>query len=167
MIGGAILVVFAGISMARCAHGHLPPASAGLRGSGWLHLPAEQVAQFEPIARDVGANCSVLFTMPGMGSFNIWSGVPTPNGWNLTGWMKGISSERQAEILSIIKSDPQACAILNREEERFWDWDNDEEGAAALPLAHYIMTDMPKVAEVGGYEIRVNPRRSSPWLHLP
>jgi hypothetical protein len=161
-IGGAILVVAAGVSIAVSAHSQFPPASTRLKGSTWLHLPAEQTARFESIVRDVGTNCGILFTMPGMGSFNIWSGVPTPNRWNLTVWMQGVGPEEQAEILSLMQSDSRSCAILNRRILRFWG--EDEAGVAALPLARYVMTEMPEVAEFGDYEIRVHPRRSAPWV---
>ncbi len=179
LIGGAIIVLCAGTSAAHAIHlrprsawaalksrtlpaSNFPPASTGLKGSEWLHLPLEQAGQFRSIARVISLNCGILFTMPGMYSFNIWSAIPTPNGWNHDGWMGGISLDRQAEILNIIKADPQACAILNRNLVRFWD--NDDAGVAGLPLAHYIMTDMPKMAEFGEYEILVQPHRSSPWL---
>jgi hypothetical protein len=182
VIGGAILLFFAGASVNLSAHlgprlvwaGFTSrtwpvslsfPASTRLRGSKWLHLPVEQATQFESIARTVRTNCRTLFTMPGMGSFNMWSRVPTPNGWNLGPWMKGISAERQAAILSIMKANSQVCAILNRSIVRFWD--HDEAGVAALPLAHYVMTDMPKITEFREYEIRVHPHRSSPWLQSP
>jgi hypothetical protein len=104
----------------------------------------------------------MLFTMPGMASFNLWSGISTPNGWNVNVWIKGISSERQAEILSIMKADPQSCVILNRSIMRVWN--DDELSVAKLPLAHYVMTDMPMVIKFGDYEIRVHPKRSSLWL---
>jgi hypothetical protein len=179
LIGSAIILLCTGTSVAHAIHlrprlawtalksrtwpaSNFPPASTGLKGSEWLHLSPEQTAQFRSIARLINANCGILFTMPGMYSFNIWSGVPTPNGWNHDGWMGGISLDRQTEILNIMKADPQACAILNRNLVRFWD--EDDAGVAVLPLAHYIMTDMPKVAEFGEYEIRVQPHRSSPWL---
>jgi hypothetical protein len=115
--------------------------------------------------KDVTANCDMLFTMPGMGSFNVWSGVPTPNGWNLTAWMKGFSNEQQAGILRILQSDPQSCAIVNHRIVRFWD--TDEAAVAALPLAQYLTTQMPKVAQFGDYEIHVHPERQSPWLGTP
>lgn len=179
LIGSAIIVLCAGTSVAYAIHlrpraawtalksttwpaSNFPPSSTGLKGSEWLHLPPQQAGQFRSIARVISLNCSVLFTMPGMYSFNIWSGIPTPNGWNHDGWMGGISLDRQAEILNILKADPQACAILNRNLVRFWD--KDDAGVAVLPLAHYILTDMPKRAEFGEYEICVRPQRSSPWL---
>jgi hypothetical protein len=138
-----------------------------LKGAAWLHLPEQQTTQFEALARSVGKNCDILFTMPGMASFNLWSGVRTPNGWNVTPWMTVISSERQAEILNIIKADQRACAIVNRDIVQFWG--GDELSVAALPLAHYVMTEMPEIAKFRvmkftEYEIHVHPNRSSPWL---
>jgi hypothetical protein len=164
VIGSAILVLFAGIGINLAVNKPLPPAS-GLRGSAWLHLPVEQAAGFESIAGNVSANCSTLFTMPGMASLNLWSGVPTPNGWNLTVWMKGISSEGQEEILRLLKSDSRDCAILNRSVMAFWG--EDKASVAALPLARYIMTEMPKVTEIDGYEIHVHPNRSASWSQSP
>ncbi len=164
-IGVAILFAAAGSSISTAAGIPFPPASSGLRGSEWLHLPVEQAARFESISREVGANCGTLFTAPGMGSFNLWSGVPTPNGWNLGPWMKGFDAERQAEILDLMKRDSRTCAILNRDMVRFWG--PDEAALAALPLAHYVMTDMPKVGDFGEYEVRVHPQRSAPWLRTP
>jgi hypothetical protein len=164
VIGGTILVVCAAASVTQAARRPFPPASIGLRGSEWLHLPVEQARKFESLSRDISVNCDTLFTMPGMGSFNIWSGVPTPNGWFLTFWMKGLSTERQAEILSIMKSDLRVCAILNRSMVRFWT--EDEAFLASLPLADYIMNDMTKITEIGEYEILVHPNRSLPWFDV-
>lgn len=155
MVGAAIVVCCATVSVAQAIRVPLPPASAGLRGASWLHLPADQAAGFVSIANIVNVNCDMLFTLPGMLSFNMWSGVSTPNGWNLTAWTSEISTDRQAEILSLIMRDPRACAIVNRGIARFWDEDATAE--AALPLANYILSDMPE------YEIRVHPRRNAPW----
>ena len=82
---------------------HIQPRSS-LSGSSLLHLASERESEYEFIARSVRANCDILYTMPGMGSFNFWSGVPTPNGFNLTAWMKGLDSERQKQILAVLQS---------------------------------------------------------------
>ena len=140
---------------------HLEPPSK-LSGSRSLRLPPEQERDYEFIAGSIAANCDVLFTMPGMGSFNFWSGVPTPNGWNLNVWMKAFSLERQNQILVLLQSTPGACVVYNPSLLSFWHTSQDE--AKSLPLARYIMYDMPKVAERGAYEIRVHPNRTLPWL---
>jgi hypothetical protein len=71
--------------------------------------------------------------------------------------MKGISSERQAQILGIMKAEgrSQACAIVSRNIVGFWS--DDQAGAEELPLAHYGMTDMPELTKFGDYEVHVAP----------
>jgi hypothetical protein len=162
LVGSALLIVLAGLSIHLSTYNQFPPVPTKLRGSNWLHRPSAQVANYESLVQNVSANCSVLFTMPGMASFNMWSEVPTPNGWNLTAWMNGFPAERQAEILGLVKADPRSCAIVNPAIVHFWD--RDEGSVAALPLAHYVTTDMPKVAQFGDYEIHVNPERTTPWV---
>src|SRR5262249_6975882 len=51
VIGGAILVFYAGASIALSAQVQLPPASTQLKGAAWLHLPEEQTTQFEAVTR--------------------------------------------------------------------------------------------------------------------
>ncbi len=97
-----------------------------------------------------------------MGSFNFWSGVPTPNGFNLTAWVKGFSRERQQEILDILAADPRACAVYNQE--MAGGWGDTPEELARLPLARFITLEMPMTSERLGYEIHVHPRRNSPWI---
>jgi hypothetical protein len=161
VVGGVILLVFGGTAAARSGLGQLPPATE-LRGSTWLHLPKEQASQFASIAGAVSTNCSMLFTMPELGSFNLWSGVPTPNGWNQSAWMIAFSLERQAEIMEIIQADERACVLVNMDILRKT-WGLEEATIAIWPLAHYIVPVMPVTARYGDYEIHVHPHRSSPW----
>jgi hypothetical protein len=126
-----------------------------------LRLPLETENLYQFIARNVHANCDVLFTMPGMGSLNFWSAVPTPNGLNLTAWMRGLSLEEQQRILSILQKTPQACVVYNEDLTRFWQVTPQE--LRDLPLARYILHDMRPVAQARGYQIRVHPRRLTPW----
>lgn len=142
--------------------GYYFPASH-LRGAQSLHLSPAQEGAYRFLAESIHANCDVLFTMPGMGSFNFWSGVPTPNGSNLTAWMKGFSVERQEEILGILQSKPRACVIDHRELVRFWGSTGQQ--LESSPLASYIL-HMRKVAARGGYEIRVQATRRSPWAAI-
>jgi len=72
--------------------------SSGLRGSNSLHLPPEQASRYRFLASATNANCGVLFSLPGMGSFNFWSDVPAPNGWNLTAWVRAFDTANQDEI---------------------------------------------------------------------
>jgi hypothetical protein len=137
-------------------------SASALRGAAWLHLPPDLENTYEFVASNVGQNCDLLFTLPGMGSLNYWSGVPTPNGLNLTPWMRGLTLKQQQKTLSILQADPKACAVYNEKLAQFWQ--TTPEDLAELPLAHFIIDVMPKVSERGGYEIHVNPRGRSRWV---
>lgn len=141
----------------------LTPASS-LRGSGSLHLPKELESRYESLANDIKANCSVLFTMPGMGSLNFWSAVPTPNGLNLTGWTRAFSLEQQRQILRILETNPRSCVVYNQDLVHLWG--STDQDLVEIPLAHYILFDMRKVREVDGYTIFVEPDRDSPWIEV-
>ncbi|MGH9597484.1 MAG: hypothetical protein ACRD3K_11865, partial [Edaphobacter sp.] len=127
-----------------------------------LHLSKDVEDTYQVLAEDVRTNCDVLFTMPGMGSFNFWSEVPTPNGLNQTAWMKGLSLEQQQRILQILQKDAKACVIYNAGLVSFWKTTLDD--LNELPLARYILYEMPNVSQKRGYEIRVSPQRNAPWI---
>lgn len=137
-----------------------PDSASSLPGSQSLHLPSDVEQRYVSLATDIKANCSMLFTFPGMGSFNFWSGVPTPNGMNMTDWPKGLSLEQQQQILEILKMNPRACVLYNQGLTYFWELTSKDINES--PLAHYIVADMTTMQQDGGYEIRVNPQRSSP-----
>ena len=133
-----------------------------LAGSASLAIPPKIENQYRYLADRVRVNCEVLFTMPGMGSFNFWSGVEPPNGSNLTAWMTGFTAERQNQILQMMRSTPRACVVYNHALVQFWC--ASRQRCADSPLAQYILHDMNRVVERGGYEIRVQPGRTVPWI---
>ena len=139
-----------------------PDPPSHLRGASSLHLPKNQEDLYESLASNIRANCAVLFTLPGMGSLNFWSGVPTPNGLNMTGWMRAFSLEQEQQILHILELNPKSCVVYNEKLLHFWG--SKQQDLDALPLGRYILYTMPEVFQEDGYEIRVNPQRKSPWI---
>ena len=171
----SIAVVLAMLSTGRLQSGYpFPPSS--LPGSSSLHLPPDLEAELETLSKDVRTNCGVLFTMPGMGGFNLWSGVPTPDGFNEDNWMRGLPLNEQQQTLQRLESNPSACVIVRPA--LFSVWGVPDGGIETLPLARYILEEMPVVFrtrgkwgyETGGkwgYEIRVSPNRPVPWVEQP
>lgn len=140
----------------------IEPASA-LTGAHSLHLPRQQEDLYVPLSEEIRANCDVLFTMPGMGSFNFWSEVPTPNGFNLTAWMTEFTPQQEYPILKILEDDPRSCVVYNALLVRAWE--ATPKDAESSPLGGYIVHNMPVVYERKDYQIRVNPKRQTPWIH--
>jgi len=136
------------------------PAST-LRGSQSLHLPPATEKMYVTLASSIGRNCDILYTLPGMGSLNLWSGAEAPNGINLTAWVRFFHPDQQQEILRILQKDPSSCAVWNPRIEAKW---NSLSFNASSPLANYIVNEMPRVSMVGDYQIRINPQRTRPWI---
>ena len=75
--------------------------------------------------------------------------------------MKGLGADRQQQILGSLLAAPDVCVLYNPA--LVTSWQPNQKEVAALPLAHYILFDMPKIAARGPYEIRVHPQRKSIW----
>jgi hypothetical protein len=161
---GALMAVVLMVAMLQPAFSSLkyPYPASHLAGSSSLHLQTEVENRFLFLAGSIRENCDSLFTLPGLGSLNFWSGIPTPNGSNLTAWMKGFDAERQQEILSLLQADTRACTVYNPAIASDT-WGSTVDNMSSSPLAYYITHDMRKIAERDGYEIRVHPQRELPW----
>jgi hypothetical protein len=142
-------------------HQYLRNPASSLQGADWLHLAPQQEQCYRTISENVRKNCDVLFTLPGMASFNSWSGVRPPNGWNMTVWTKTFDAEHQQKILEILQMHQGACVIQNNELVQFWQTDDADLNS---PLCQYILSRMQVVAAQDGYLIRIQPQRKSPWI---
>lgn len=137
-----------------------PGPSSKLAGMHSLHLKPAVERRYEFLTASVRANCDLLFSMPGMGSFNFWSGLPMPDGNTVGVWLQVMSQEKQGRILKILQGDPRACVISNAEV--LEDWHTTPETIAESPLAQYILR-MPVVAESGQFQVHAALRRDPPW----
>jgi hypothetical protein len=163
ILAGLLALAFAFVMVRSSARAYNTPPSS-LRGAASLHLRKDLEDRYESLAENIKTNCSMLFTMPGMGSLNFWSGVAPPNGYNHNGWMRSFSLLQQEQILHILWANPRSCAVYNEDLAHFWGSTNQD--LDKLPLARYIIYDMRKVYEKNGYEIRVHPQRNSPWVDV-
>lgn len=159
----SVVIIAAMFATGRLRSAYPFPASS-LPGSSSLHPPPELEVHLELISKAIQMNCGILFTMPGMGGFNFWSGVPTPDGFNEDNWPKGEPLNDQQHTLEVLQRNPSACVIVQPAALPVWGLP--EAGIDTLPLARYILRNMPVVfREPGqwGVEIRVSPDRRTPW----
>jgi hypothetical protein len=157
----AAITIRSKLERGRLAHEFYALPSSDLVGAHSLHLRPASENAFLFLSASVKRNCDLLFTLPGMFRLNLWSEVQTPNGWNLTIWMKGFDLERQQAILDILQSNKRACVVENSSVIRLWQMN--ESQVRALPLGRYILDGMPAIAKENGYVIRVHPERDTPW----
>ncbi len=63
---------------------------------------------------NASVHADVLFSRPGMFSYNIWSGVPTPTTKNATHWFWLLDDSEQAKIVARLQSTPRSAVITSR-----------------------------------------------------
>ncbi len=90
-----------------------------LPGAENVRLPENAAALFQILTANAAAHGDVLFSEPGMFSFNLWSGLPTPTLTNVTHWFSLLDDTRQRAIIRVLEAHPRACVIIHREHIEF------------------------------------------------
>lgn len=131
-----------------------------------LELPgAESVRPTENVRyalRILTANAQLhsdlLFSRPGMFSFNLWSGVPTPTLRNATHWFWLLNAADQQAIIDRLRTEPRTAVISSRPLVEFLDR---EIGLTISgPLNDFIREHYRPLFTVSGYDFLV-PKESA------
>ena len=91
-------------------------------GASRLHLATPEAAILDSITAMIRQRCSSLIGMPGLYSFDIWSGVPSPS--PMTGeqpWWKNLTAAQQRTLMRLAKASPRLCLIQNPTEAATYD----------------------------------------------
>jgi hypothetical protein len=119
-----------------------------------LHLNPAQASAIDRVVALVRSRCHTLISLPGMYSFNIWTGLPTPS--PLTGeqpyWLV-LTYGQQTKVLEAAVASRGLCAVRNDSLAAAY-------GGAPLasPLVNYIDRDFVPIGEFAPYTVEV--RRS-------
>ena len=57
-------------------------------------------AELRSLSVNAVAHCDLLFSLPGMFSFNLWTGLPSPTAANVTHWFNLLSPAQQAAVIA-------------------------------------------------------------------
>jgi len=85
-----------------------------LNGAENLELPESLSTALRMLVRNTQIHADLLFTFPGMMSFNAWTGVPPPTLANATHWFNLLSPEQQEAIQQRLNADPRSVVIVQR-----------------------------------------------------
>jgi hypothetical protein len=85
-----------------------------LPGARRLTLPPNITQALRALDRNIRWHGGLLFSQPGMFSFNLWSGHPTPTAANVTVWSTLLSEQQQREIQIRLAADPRAVIITQQ-----------------------------------------------------
>lgn len=162
LLGAAVFAVTVGRRFQAVGERYAEGEYLGLPGAEALRLPAGSSAVFRLLTQNAAAHADVLFSEPGMFSFNVWSGVPAPTRANVTHWFSLLGPERQAAIAARLRAHPRAVVILHREHVDFLR----RRGLAPKgPLHDLIAQEFEPVFSIDDFEFRVHRgRRLTPFL---
>jgi hypothetical protein len=84
----------------------------GLPGAGGLRLTEDLRTTYRTLCLNAAIHADMLFTMPGMFSFNIWTDLPTPTLRNTTLWFTLLNVDEQEAIIRALKAADRPCVIV-------------------------------------------------------
>ena len=103
-------------------------------------------------------HADVLYSQPGMFSFNLWSGIPTPTLKNATHWFWLLSVAEQQAIITRLSATPRSAIISLRGLDDFLT--EKLHMHITGPLVAYLQTQYRPLFAVSGYQFLV-PKTSS------
>jgi hypothetical protein len=127
-------------------------------GATRLHLPPAQARAIDDVVALVRSRCQTLISLPGMYSFNIWTGLPTPS--PLTGqqpyWLS-LTYAQQFGLLRAAEASRGLCAIRN--DTLALSYGQHTGPSSSSPIVDYIDRDFVPIASLAPYTVEV--RRSA------
>lgn len=86
-----------------------------LPGANSLRLPESLSTTLRALSLNAVMHADVLFSMPGMHSFHLWTDVPPPTAANATHWFTLLSAGQQEAIRARLAASPRSCVIVQRD----------------------------------------------------
>lgn len=159
---GVALVATVGWRFKGAANRYHEGSDLALPGAELLRLPTEATALFRLLATNASAHGDLLFTEPGMFSFNLWTGLPTPTLANVTHWFSLLAPARQQAIIAKLEAHPRTCIIVQRDHMNYL---TRRSFAPAGALHDYIAENFSPAFTLDDFEFHVrNGRRIDPLL---
>lgn len=87
-------------------------APLGLTGAERLRLTDDYTLNLRILTHNAVTHGDTVFSYPGMFSFNVWSGRPTPTLANVTHWFSLLDERQQQAIIDRLEADPRAVVIV-------------------------------------------------------
>ncbi|MSU47634.1 MAG: hypothetical protein EXS37_00800 [Opitutus sp.] len=153
---------FVGLQLAQVGRQYFDGRTLALPGAEQIRLPDESTARYQLLTFNAIVHADRLFSLPGMFSFNLWSGLPTPTLANVTHWFSLLTSAQQQAIIRELEAHPRAAVIVETGHLNFLR----QRGLAPAGLLYdYIENSYAPAFSVDGFEFRVRQgRRVAPFF---
>ncbi len=149
-VTAALLIAILNLSIAWSARRKYESFVAlGFPGAMHVRVEPEKAAALRAIVSRINSSCGTLITEPGLFSFHLWTGKPSPPGLDHQVWML-LDDAAQAAIVREIARDPRACVVYDQEIVDFWTRGTN---VSAKPGVQFIRENFQTVLEGSGYSL--------------
>jgi hypothetical protein len=124
-------------------------------GSRHVRVEPDKAAALRAIVSRINSSCGILVTEPGLFSFHLWTGKPSPRGLNHQVWMSLVDDAAQESIVREIAHDRRACVVYQEDVVDSWTHGADVSGK---PLVRFIRENFQTVLEGSGYCLMMRSR---------
>jgi len=154
-IAGTIVIVVVTVTMpwqlGKIGRSHyLANQPLGLPGARNIRPTNDITYAVRIMDENVRAHADMLFTFPGLYSFNLWTGLPTPTLANATHWFSLLSTGRQQAIIDQLAQAPRSALVVQRD---VLDYLAKTGFATVGPLHDWLMANYERVISLDGYEL--------------
>lgn len=125
----------------------------GLPGAESVRPPENVRYALRILAANAGLHADLLYSRPGMFSFNLWTGLPTPTLRNATHWFWLLKPEEQHAITTRLKSERRSAIISSQPLIDFLD--REMNMPITGPLNDFIRQNYRPLFRVSGYDFLV------------
>jgi hypothetical protein len=142
---------------------HAERTDLALPGASGLRLEENRRIAYRVLALNASVHADLLFSLPGMYSFNLWTGLPAPTARNTTLWFNLLTEAEQRDIIDRIKASPRACVIVQEHLVQLM-----QAGGVAMggPLHAYLHEHFALAFRVEGFAFLVHSGRAIAPLAL-
>jgi hypothetical protein len=128
----------------------------GLPGANGIRLSEAMRSAYHILAINAVAHGDMLFSLPGMYSFNLWTGLPAPTAKNTTLWFTLLTPDEQGAIIRSLEGRPRACIIL---QESLVELMRAGKVPMEGPLVDYVYRNFARAFRVEGFAFLVRAGR--------
>ena len=129
----------------------------GLPGAEDVRLPEAPASATRLMVLNATAHGDMLFTLPGMFSFNQWTGLPTPTLANATHWFSLLRPAQQEEIIASLARSERPVFVAQR---YVLDFLEDSKIPVTGPLHDYLLRNFERAFSIEHFEFWVRRGRS-------
>lgn len=129
----------------------------GLPGAEDLRLPEFVASDLRIVSQNAAAHGDMLMSLPGLYSFNLWTGLPTPTRANATHWFSLLNEAQQRDIMRALDEAGRPVLIVQR---RVLDFLHEGGFHPGGPLFDYLPGHFTKVLTLDSYEFWIRNGRS-------